>query len=159
MIIGPKGTVNVDTLAYERANNPDAKITYGFTNPGDCALEPNNRGLIDSHAYSVAAYGKKFVVADAGANALWLIDRKGNISTIGVLPRHPLRVTTAIAASMGLPDCAVDKTYAFEAVPTDVEVGKDGWLYVSTLPGGPEDPSLGARGRVYRVTRGPARTS
>ena len=44
-----------------------------------------------------------------------------------------------------------DKTYAFEAVPTDVEVGKDGWLYVSTLPGGPEDPSLGARGRVYRV--------
>ena len=42
-------------------------------------------------------------------------------------------------------------TYSFESVPTDVEVGKDGWLYVTTLPGGPEDPSLGARGRVYRV--------
>ena len=39
-IIGPKGTVKVDTLAYERANNPDAKLTYGFTNAGDCALEP-----------------------------------------------------------------------------------------------------------------------
>jgi sugar lactone lactonase YvrE len=35
-------------------------------------------------------------------------------------------------------------------VPTDVEVHK-GMLYVSTLPGGPEDPSLGARGSVYRI--------
>ena len=25
-MIGPKGTVKVDTLAYERANNPDAKL-------------------------------------------------------------------------------------------------------------------------------------
>ena len=38
-----------------------------------------------------------------------------------------------------------------EPVPTDVELGNDGWLYVTTLPGGPEDPSLGARGAVYRV--------
>ena len=96
----------------------------------------------------VAAYKKKFVVADAGANALWLVDRKGNISTIGVLPRHPLRISKAAAESQGAP-CLEGKTYSFEAVPT--EVGKDGWLYVTTLPGGPEDPSLGARGRVYRV--------
>ena len=27
----------------------------------------------------------------------------------------------------------------------------DGRLYVSTLPGGPEDPSLGARGSVYKI--------
>ena len=106
VIIGPKGTVKADTLAYERANNPDAKLTYGVDNPSDCvkeALGPqaNYRGLIDSHAYSVAAYGKKFVVADAGANALWLVDRKGNISTIGVLPRHPQRLEAA--AGQGLP--------------------------------------------------------
>ena len=154
-IIGPRGTVKVDTLAYERANNPDAKITYGFANPALPMDQPEApaqyRGLIDSHAYSVAAYGKKFVVADAGANALWLVDRKGNISTIAVLPRHRFRVTQAAADSQDLPDCAVGKIYNFEAVPTDVEVGKDGWLYVTTLPGGPEDPSLGARGRVYRV--------
>ena len=36
-------------------------------------------------------------------------------------------------------------------MPTDVEVGRDGHLYVTTLPGGPEGPSLGARGSVYRV--------
>jgi hypothetical protein len=42
-------------------------------------------------------------------------------------------------------------TYNFESVPTDVESGPHGMLYVSTLPGGPEDPSFGARGSVYRV--------
>ena len=47
--------------------------------------------------------------------------------------------------------CLVGKTYAFEPVPTDVEVGPAGQLSVSLLPGGPEDPSLGARGAVYRV--------
>jgi hypothetical protein len=155
VIKGPKGTVNADTLAYERANNPDAKLTYGVDNPDDCVRNAfgsfaNYRGLVDSHAYSVAAYGKKFVVADAGSNTLWLVDRKGKISTISVLPRHALRISKAAAEGQGHP-CLEGKTYSFEAVPTDVEVGKDGWLYVSTLPGGPEDPSLGARGRVYRV--------
>ncbi len=36
-------------------------------------------------------------------------------------------------------------------MPTDVELGPDGWLYVSSLPGGPEDGSTGAQGRVYKV--------
>jgi hypothetical protein len=36
-------------------------------------------------------------------------------------------------------------------VPTDVEVGKDGYLYVTTLPGGPESPALGARGKLWKV--------
>ena len=30
--------------------------------------------------------------------------------------------------------------------------GPDGRLYVTSLPGGPEDPSLGARGAIFRVT-------
>jgi len=51
----------------------------------------------------------------------------------------------------GVPGCALDKTYNFEPVPTDVEVGPDGMLYVSSLPGGPEDASFGARGAVFRV--------
>jgi sugar lactone lactonase YvrE len=50
-----------------------------------------------------------------------------------------------------VPACVVGQEYAFEPVPTDVEIGPDGWLYVSSLPGGPEDPSLGARGAVFRV--------
>jgi sugar lactone lactonase YvrE len=36
-------------------------------------------------------------------------------------------------------------------VPTDVEVAGNGDLIVSSLPGGPEDGSLGALGSVWRV--------
>ena len=44
------------------------------------------------------------------------------------------------------------KVYRFEPVPTDVELAPNGKkLYVTSLPGGPEDPSLGANGRVLRV--------
>ena len=43
------------------------------------------------------------------------------------------------------------KRYWFEPVPTDVEQGPDGMLYVTSLPGGPEDGSLGANAAVYRV--------
>jgi hypothetical protein len=53
---------------------------------------------------------------------------------------------------MNVPSCA-GETYAFEPVPTDVErVGKA--LWVTTLPGGPESPALGARGSVYRIKHG-----
>ena len=33
-----------------------------------------------------------------------------------------------------------------------VEVGPHHRLYVTTLPGGPEDPSFGARGSVYKLS-------
>ena len=36
-------------------------------------------------------------------------------------------------------------------MPTDIEVGADGFLYVTSLPGGPEDGSLGANGRLLKV--------
>jgi hypothetical protein len=60
-------------------------------------------------------------------------------------------VTAEAAAANQLPDCVVGTTFIAEPVPTDVELGPNGQLYVSTLPGGPEDPSLGARGSVYRI--------
>lgn len=159
-ITGPDGfKVTADTLAHENANNPDGKVFYGVRNPSQCVTDELNRiqlpvaytGHIDSHAYSVAAYGKGFVVADAGANALLWVSRSGKISTLAVLPAQPARITAEGAATLGLADCVVGVKYRFEAVPTDVEVGRDGYLYVTTLPGGPEDPSLGARGKVYRV--------
>ena len=108
--------------------------------------------MTDSHPYSVTAYGKRsWIVADAGGNDLLKVNRHGRVSTIAVLPAQPLLLTADIVAALGLPECATGLTYNFEAVPTDVEVGRDGYLYVTTLAGGPESPVLGGRSSVYRV--------
>ena len=112
------------------------------------------RGAVDSHPYAVTAIGHgAWAVADAGGNDIVKVDRTGHVSLIGVLPAQPVKITAAFAASMGLPACVVGITYKFEAVPTDVEVGPHGDLYVTTLPGGPEGPDSGNPGSVYRIDR------
>ena len=77
--------------------------------------------------------------------------RTAGSAVVSVLPRQPSTITAEAAAGLGLPDCVVGAVYNFEAVPTDVEVAANGRLIVSLLPGGPEDPSLGARGSVVSV--------
>lgn len=159
-ITGPGGhRVEADTLAYERAHNPDAGVHYGVTDPSGCVRDAltaagfrvDYTGAIDSHAYSVAAFGKGWVIADAGANALLRVSNTGVVSTLAVLPAQPATITAEAADALQLPACVAGVSYAFESVPTDVEVGGDGFLYVTTLPGGPENAVLGARGKVYRV--------
>ena len=151
------GTVDADTLRFEQRRNPDHRITYGIDHPTACqreALGPQAkyRGLVDSHAYSVSAWGNKWLVADAGANNVLVVDKHGHIRNMSVLPRQPVTITAESAAALGLdPECFAGTTYNFESVPTDVEVGTNGRIYVSTLPGGPEGPELGARGAVYRI--------
>jgi hypothetical protein len=152
-------TKTVDLSTFERTRNPDKWIRYGIDNPTECqkqAFEPlggaSYRGLVDSHAYSVSALpGDAWVVAEAGGNDLLKVDKTGKITVLSVLPRQPAVITAEAAGALGLPDCVVGATYNFEAVPTDVEVAADGRLIVSLLPGGPEDPSLGARGSVVSV--------
>ena len=104
-----------------------------------------------------------WAVADAGANAIFKVTASGQVSTIAVLPPQQTTITQALLDSASVdqngnpvpvPDtakCLIGKSYGFEAVPTDVEVGPFGQFWVSTCPGGPEDPSLGARGSVYLV--------
>ncbi len=159
-IWGPHGAkVFADTHAFEVANNPDSVNHYGVTNPSQCVTDAltaaqvpvSYTGQVDSHAYSVTSWGRSWVVADAGANALFRVRNDGSVSTLAVLPPQPTTITAAMAAALGLPDCVVGVSYAFEPVPTDVEVGEGGWLYVTTLPGGPEGPVLGARGAVWKV--------
>ncbi len=153
--------VHADTLAFETKKNPDKKNTYGIENPTACQealLAPlggaSYTGAIDSHAYSVASWGKKWIVADAGGNDLLVVDGKGRIRTLAVLPPQKAAITQAFLDANFPPgvdtSCLVGAEYAFEPVPTDVEV-KDGWLYVTTLPGGAEDDSLGARGAVWKL--------
>ena len=68
-----------------------------------------------------------------------------------MLPPTPVTMTAEAAERSGSRRAPMGLDYRFEPVPTDVEIGPDGWLYVSSLPGGPEDGSLGAQGRVYKV--------
>jgi streptogramin lyase len=158
----PTGQVRslADVRAYEETVNPDQHNSYGFQGltpecaaqvPVEIGGEPYS-GLIDAHPYSVAILpdGSR-VVGDAGGNDVLRIAANGAISTVAVLPPSPYTITAEVAAGLGLPDCTVGSTYNFEPVPTDVELGPDGLLYVSSLPGGPEDSSLGARGAVYSV--------
>jgi hypothetical protein len=145
---------------FEQTKNPDKNVFYGVRNPSQCVKDAlggmgapvSYKGQVDSHPYSVTSLGHgSWAVADAGGNDILKVDAKGHVSVIAVLPAQPHTITKGEASALGLPGCVVGVTYRFEAVPTDVEVGPHGMLYVSTLPGGPEGPALGARGSVYVV--------
>jgi hypothetical protein len=150
-----------DIAEHENTENPDQGQTYGYegltlecaaTLPPEFGIVPPYSGIKESHPYAVTPAWHGWYVADAAANAILYVDWRGNVKTVAVLPaQEPVVVTAEIAAAAGVPDCVVGTILTSEPVPTDVEVGPNGKLYVSTLPGGPEDPSFGARGSVYRV--------
>jgi sugar lactone lactonase YvrE len=120
---------------------------------------PTYTGIVESHPYAStqAADGTTYV-ADAAGNAVLAV-KAGAVRTVAVLPHKTLRVDAEFAEQAEMPSCAVGRLYRFEPVPTDVEIGPDGLLYVSTLPGGPEDGSLGAGASVYRITPSTGSTS
>ena len=160
---GGTPTPLADLWAYENSANPDQINTYGFEGlPQSCAdqfdpsvppfLSASYTGTIDTHAYGSVALDDAVYVADAGANAILRVDYDGTVSTTAVLPpADPIVADVDLVAEFGFPACAAGHTYRFEPVPTDVELGPDGWLYVSLLPGGPESPALGARGSIVKV--------
>jgi len=146
--------------AFEASHNPDARNVYGFRHlskacaarvPAEIGGEPYN-GIVDSHPYAIAnAPDGGWYVADAAGNDVLHVAENGHISVFGVLRPRKTAITQEAADVVGLPRCTVGEVYAFEPVPTDVEVKDTGALIVSLLPGGPEDASLGARGAVVRL--------
>jgi hypothetical protein len=162
---GGTPTQLADLFAYESTANPDAVQSYGFQGvseecavqfppPGSMSSPAYYTGLVDIHPYASLALNNAIFIADAGANAITRVNYDGTVSTVAVLPpQAPVTVTEEQVAALGIPTCAAAYPYVAEPVPTDVEIGPDGWLYVTTLPGGPEDPSLGARGSVYKVNQ------
>ncbi|WP_152185553.1 ScyD/ScyE family protein [Segeticoccus rhizosphaerae] len=153
--------VTADLSGWEQTKNPDRNRTYGYSGSDPCVIgvleqmtggPAGYTGVVDSHPYSVTWAGHgNWIVADAGGNDLLMVNKWGKVRTLKVLPAQPLTVTEQMADGLGMPACMVGVTYKFEPVPTDVEMDRHGMLWVSTLPGGPEDPSLGARGSVYKV--------
>jgi hypothetical protein len=93
---------------------------------------------IDSNPFGLLALPGHRLVTDAGGNSLLDIRANGSISTIATFPKIP-------GGPLGTRD----------AVPTDVVVGPDGALYVSTLTG---FPFTAGTASVYRVVPGQAPT-
>lgn len=146
--------------AYEAKKNPDEGQTYGLQGAtADCAAKwpvkqagpATYTGIVDSHPYSTYTTKKGVYVGEAAGNDILWIDNNGKVKTVAVLPPTEVTITQAAADELHLDACFVGLKYWLEPVPTDVELGPDGWLYVSSLPGGPESAALGANGRVYKV--------
>lgn len=142
-----------NTFRFEERHNPDSVNTYGFEDiSAQCAAElppdigpPSYEGGINSNPYALLPTLFGVIVADAGANAVLLIDWAGRVHVLAVLPPQPGVVTADAAAELGLPECAIGLTYLSEPVPTDVEMTYTGDLLISTLAGGI------SAGSVYRL--------
>jgi hypothetical protein len=119
--IGQDLGVAVDVTAYEATNNPDG----GF-------VDSNPNGFTDINS-------KRWMIADAGANAVLALG--GNLpgQTVAVLP-----------PAMGVPPWGGDPIPA-ESVPTNVVQGPDGAYYVSELLGFPFPVG---ESRIWRVVPG-----
>jgi hypothetical protein len=150
---------------FEKRHNPDSVRSYGFHDlsascrqkvadqfPDDPGHGGPYHGVVDSHPYSVAnAPGGGWYVAEAAGNDILRVTPGGRIHVVYLAQRQLHLINGKQAKAAGLPGCVAGHSYAFEPVPTDVEVTRDGRLVVSQLPGGPEGPALGARGSVVKV--------
>jgi hypothetical protein len=144
-----------DTGKAEKKQNPDGRYHYGFRSlPKSCHLDPQmpiqTWGAVETHPYASTVVNGTTYVADAGANAVFAFAPDGSVRSF-MVPAAVAKVTRTAAENLGLPKCAIGEKFALEAVPTDIEAGPDGALYVTSLPGGPEDGSFGAQGRVLKL--------
>jgi hypothetical protein len=110
-----------DLWAFERDVNPDAAVG----NPA-----------VDSNPVDVLFDRGRFVVADAGGNAIDVVKHKGRVRNLAVF------VNRLVPNPFGGPDIPM------QAVPTSVVVGPDRQYYVSQLTGFPFPPGAA---NVFRV--------
>ncbi|MFN5515351.1 MAG: ScyD/ScyE family protein [Cyanobacteriota bacterium] len=117
---GTGWTVISDPYSFELANNPDG-------------------GELDSNPFALTRGGNQIFIADAAANALLSAAEDGaNLATQAVFPEQLVQNPFAPPGVL----------VPMQAVPTAVEVGPDGALYVGQLTGFPF-PVGGAS--VFRV--------
>lgn len=142
---GDQVTTLANLSAYEAAANPDAGVEYGLVDiDAECEAQwpaadfgpAKYTGIVESHPYATWGDGTTTYVADAAANAILAVEG-GDVSTLAVLDPVGVELTEELVEMFGVPECVTGLTYYSEPVPTDVEMGPDGDLYVTTLPGGP----------------------
>lgn len=106
-------TTLADLGAYEVANNPDGTD-----------VNPNLYGM------DLGGDGQLYV-ADAGGNTMYRVDpATGEFTLLGVIPEIPVPGDSAAEASP-----SADGPTSLHAVPTGVDVGADGNVYVGLLAG------------------------
>jgi hypothetical protein len=127
-------TLLADLAAFETSVNPDG-------------------GIIESNPFDVAALRNgSALVADAAANALLIVDHKGNVDWVATLPSEFVptdNVKQLVGCPSGPPElCNLPPEIPAEAVPTSVAVGADGAYYVGELKG---FPAPTGRSRIWRI--------
>ncbi len=110
-------------------------------------------GEVDSNPFDVTALGtKRALIADAGANAVLVANRRGGVNWIATLPDE-LAPTDNAKALAGCPDgpadiCELPDEIPAQGVATSVAIGPDGAFYVSELKGFPAPLGMS---RIWRI--------
>jgi hypothetical protein len=123
-----------DLGKFEATVNPDgAEIN---PNPFDVAELPFGAAL----------------VADAGANALLIVDRRGNIDWVATLPSEVVSTENIkqLANCPGGPPelCGLPEEMPAQAVSASLAIGPDGYFYVGELKG---FPAPAGESKVWRI--------
>jgi len=122
---GGKPSLVADLGDYEEANNTDGDV--------DGAGEPE---LLSNPFDLVRDGAGGLYISASGANAVLHIDASGDISPFAIFPNRANPLFPAVGGP------------TMDQVPTGLEVGPDGALYVTTLTGFPFPPEAA---RVYRL--------
>jgi len=124
--LGPKGS-HMGKLFRLPANGRPALVA-DFV-PFEESVNPDG-GLPDTNPNGVVARAGRQIVADAGGNSVLEVGSNGAISTLAVLPEG----MAPAPPFLGLPP---GTQIPFQPVPTSVDVGPDGYIYVGQLTGFP----------------------
>lgn len=129
---GPQGSrvTAADIAAYEQAWNPAG-------------------GPVDSNPYGLLAEPDQVFVADAGANALYRVTGRWNVSLVATFPRTQNPSTCRLPGAPGA--VTPPAPPSSEPVPTTVVRGPDKALYVGELTG---FPFCAGAARIWKVVPG-----
>lgn len=124
--LGPKGSHMGKAFRVTLGGRPSEAADFV---PFESTVNPDG-GLPDTNPNGIVALPGRQVVADAGGNSVLEVGPNGAISTLAVLPEG----MAPAPPFLGLPP---GTQIPFQPVPTSVDVGPDGFLYVGQLTGFP----------------------